>query len=517
MSEEAAVTDSEIPGSDAGGQGDPPGEAIGRAAEDAVKKGPDNGEDAGAEDSLAFQAALQADFASDRIEHGSLVKGTIVSIQDDVVLVAVGGKSEAVMDRAELEDEKVGDEIEAVVVELGQETRISRKLALGRRSQEALRQAHESGLPVEGKITGKNKGGYEVRVAGLRGFCPFSQMGLAPGQSQDEAIGKSFEFRILELSGNGRRLVLSRSVLLKAENDARARELRSKMQVGDVLTGRIRSVTSFGAFVDLGGVEGLIHVSAISRKRVDNPADVLKAGQEVKVKVTKIEKDGKRLSLSMKDLEENPWDRAAERYKPGDAFTGKVVRGADFGLFIEIEPGLEGLCHVSQLPRGGKLGDEAFGMAQEVSGWIKEVDASKKRISLSLREVASGDPWKGAADRFPVGTVVEGTVEKGVKFGVFVQLEPGLAGLIPLSELQLPKGADPGKAFEPGRKLSVKVLSVDPKARRISLSAKEAEMDVERKQYRSYMSSTSSSSASHAPSGTSAFADALKQALSKRR
>lgn len=490
------------PGSGAEAHGDEPDPAEGFDEESA---------DDDAEARMAFEQALQESFASESIEQGAVVRGVIMAIQDDIVLVAIGGKSEALMDRAEIEEQKVGDEIEAVVVKAGSEVRISVRLASGRKSLEELRQALESGLPVEGKVSGRNKGGYEVRVGGLRGFCPYSQMGLSQGEDQDSVLGKSFDFAILEMSDNGRRLVMSREALLRDERDARAAEVWAKIVVGVVLPGTVRSVTKFGAFVDIGGVEGLVHVSEISRRRIERPADVLTPGDAVRVKVIKIEPETRRLSLSMKELEDDPWTGAAQKYGPGDTFQGRVVRAVDFGLFVEVEPGLEGLVHVSQLPRGSKVTDEAFGPGSILDGYIREVDSERRRLSLSLREVAKGDPWKDAVANYPLGSLHEGVVDKGVAFGAFVQLEPGLTGLIPLSEMEIPQGADPGRVFSGGQKVQVKVLSIDPEARRISLSLRGAVAEAERREYTSFVQA-----ARPERGGSSAFADALRQALGQK-
>lgn len=464
------------------------------------------------EDRDEFVSGLNDSFRVDRVRQGELVKGTIVAVLDDVVLVSIGGKSEALMERAELEDAKVGDAIEAVVMETGQEVRLSRKLALGRRSQEQIRAAYEAGIAVEGKVTGKNKGGFEVKLGGLRAFCPLSQMGLGQGEGET-IVGSTQEFKILELAEGGRRVVLSRIAVMRAENEAKAAELRAKLKAGDVLSGRVRSVTKFGVFVDVGGVEGLVHVSEISRRRVENPADVVKPGQDVQVKVLKHDPESKKLSLSMKELEADPWTTAAERFKQGDPFNGQVVRATDFGLFVELEPGLEGLVHVSQLPRGAKLGDESFAAGAIIGGFVREVDPGKRRVSLSMREVPRDDPWRVAEQRYLPGTMVEGTVDKVAPFGVFVQVEPGLVGLVPRSEIEN-AGVDLGKTFPVGTSVKLKVSSVDAKVRRMSLSSKEASKEEDRKDFAQYLKDLSRNAPKRS---TSAFADVLRDALQKRK
>src|SRR5687768_1325546 len=290
-------------------------------------------------------------------QQGELLRGTIVSISGDDAYISYGGPSEAVMDTAELEGLDIGDQIEATVVKTGSEIRVSRKLIKGRASLDQLRTAYENRLPVVGKVTGRNKGGFEVNVSGIRAFCPLSQIALGKIENPDAFVNQVIEFRVTELSDDGRRVVVSRAALLKEAAAERAAETRNRIQLGAELTGKVKTLTPFGAFVDLGGIDGLLHVSKMSRRRVTDPKEVVQVGQEVRVKVIKIENDGKRISLSMKDQEPDPWSDVAARYTPGTVFNGKIVRSTDFGYFVEVEPGLDGLVHVSQLPHGIKAGD----------------------------------------------------------------------------------------------------------------------------------------------------------------
>ena len=304
-------------------------------------------------DRHAFEAALAADFQGNKKpQEGDLVSGHIAGVTQDFVLVAIGGKSEALMDIHELEGAKVGDLIEAVVVKAGPEIRISKKLASGR--------------------------------------------------------------------------------------------------------------------------------------RVAHAKDVLTVGQEVTVKVTKVEQEGKRISLSMKELEKDPWEGLGSRLAAGTTFTGTVARQADFGLFVEVEPGVDGLVHVSQLPPGVTLKDEAVAVGQTVTGWIREVDAASRRLSLTLREVSTSNPWDGIKARIPEGSVVQGEVENVAAFGVFVRLEAGLTGLIPNSETGLPRDTPASKTFSPGQKVEVKVIGIDTERRRISLSVAGAKDEADRGDLRKF-------------------------------
>jgi small subunit ribosomal protein S1 len=459
-----------------------------------------------------FAEAFEASLNFKTPEQGELLKGQIVSISGDDAFVSYGGPSEAVMAANELDGLDVGDTVEGTVVKTSPDIRISRKLAKGKASLDLLRQMYENRLPVEGKVAARNKGGFDVNIGGLRAFCPLSQIALGKIDNPDQFIGQSYEFRVTELSDDGRRIVVSRAALLKEANASKAEETRRNIVPGAELTGTIKTITPFGAFVDLGGIDGLLHVSEMSRRRVTDPKEVVTVGQEVRVKVIKIENDGKRISLSMKDQEPDPWSDVGDRYPAGTQFSGRIVRTTDFGLFVEVEPGIDGLVHYSQLPFGVKQGDADIAIGTSVTGWIREVDASKKRLSLSLREVATRDPWDGAAQRYPAGKVVEGTVDHGGAPGIFVQLEPGLTGLIPNSEISVAPGADPSRAHEAGEKLAVRIMSIDPQRKRISLSHEAAKAAAERDEYVKFAEERGDNE-----SGESAMALAFKRAMEKKK
>ncbi len=445
-------------------------------------------------------------------QQGELLRGTIVSVSGENAYISYGGPSEAVLDVAELEGLDIGDSIEATVVKTGAEIRISRKLIKGRASLEQLRGAYENRLPVEGKVTGRNKGGFDVNISGLRAFCPLSQIALGKIDNPDAFLNETMEFRVTELSEDGRRIVVSRAALLKEAAAERAAETRARIVPGAELTGKVKTLTPFGAFVDLGGVDGLLHVSEMSRRRVTDPKEIVAIGQEVSVKVIKVENDGKRISLSMKDQERDPWSDVADRYTPGTVFNGRIVRSTDFGYFVEVEPGLDGLVHVSQLPHGIKPGDPEVAIGSTVQGWVREVDPSRKRLSLSLRAVAVSDPWETANQRYGIGKVVEGTVDHGAAPGIFVELEPGLTGLIPNSEIPVPPGADPSQAYHPGEKLMVRIMSVDAQRKRISLSHEAAKAAAEREEYTKFMDERNEESA-----GESAMALAFRRAMEGKK
>lgn len=352
---------------------------------------------------------------------------------------------------------------------------------------EPLRVAYDTGVAIEGKVIGWNQGGFHVALGATAAFCPRSEMEIGHAHEPGRYLDQAFQFRILRVEDYGRRVVLTRAALLREERRRHSEEIRHSLQPGAVATGRVRSLTDFGAFVDLGGVEGLVHVSEISRNRVQKPSDVLKVGQEVEVKVLKVGQQGNRISLSIKALEPDPWAGVVEKYQPGTTFTGTVLRKADFGLFVEVEPNLEGLVHLSQLPLGKELSDPSLAPGESVSGWIREIDPVRHRISLALREVATTDPWKEAAHKYPEGAMVEGKVEKIASFGVFIELEPGLTGLLPASETGLPRGASLGKAYPPGKRVKLQIAAVDAKRRRISLALEGKTLEGSRADYQAYL------------------------------
>src|SRR5437763_5810819 len=459
----------------------------------------------------SFAEAFEASLNFKTPEQGELLKGQIVSISGDDAFVSYGGPSEAVMAANELDGLDVGDTVEGTVVKTSPDIRISRKLAKGKASLDLLRQMYENRLPVEAKVAARNKGGFDVNIGGLRAFCPLSQIALGKIDNPDQFIGQTYEFRVTELSDDGRRIVVSRAALLKEAAAQRAEETRKAIVPGAELTGTIKTITPFGAFVDLGGVDGLLHVPEMSRRRVNNPNEVVAVGQQVRVKVIKVENGGKRISLSMKDQEPDPWGDVADRYPAGAQFNGRIVRSTDFGLFVEIEPGVDGLVHYSQLPFGVKQGDPSIAIGTNVTGWVREVDPSKKRLSLSLREIAVSDPWEAAQQKYPVGKVIEGVVDHGAAPGIFVQIEPGLTGLIPSSEISVAPGADPSPASEAAEKVVVRVMSVDPQRKRISLSVEAAKAAAEREEYVKFMDDRD------AAEGESAMALAFRRAMEKKK
>ena len=339
-----------------------------------------------------FAAMFEASLKAKRVEKGQTIEGTIVAIGPEVAFVNVGGKGEAMIEIDELKDAEgdlevaVGDRIQAVVVSTEGGLTLSRRLARGAATQRQLEEAFHSGLPVEGKVERAVKGGYEVRIARQRAFCPFSQIDIVRTDPSAHE-GQVYAFRIIEYKEGGRNLVVSRRALLEEEQRANAAEVRRTIVAGAVLTGRVASVREFGAFVDLGGgVQGLLHVSEMGWSRVSDPSQVVKPGEAITVKVLRVDDNPVKISLGLKQLSANPWSSVPATYEIGQVLTGRVTRLAEFGAFVELEPGVEGLAHVSTFAPTGRSDEWSTMVAPGTTGVfeILSIDLEKKRIALAL-------------------------------------------------------------------------------------------------------------------------------------
>lgn len=429
-----------------------------------------------------FASMFEASTQAKHVDRGDTIEGRIVGIGEDVAFVDVGGKGEATIDLAELRDADgglevaVGEVIQAVVVSTRGGLTLSRRLARGAASDRQLEDAYQTRLPVEGRVERAVKGGYEVRIGRHRAFCPFSQIGF-PGADPASQEGQIYQFRIIEYSEGGRNLVVSRRALVEEEQQARAVEVKRTIVPGATLSGRVVSVREFGAFVDLGaGVQGLLHVSEMSWARVSEPSDVLKTGDEITVKVLRVDGDTGKISLGLKQLSPDPWSKVPESYEVGQVRVGRVTRVADFGAFVELEPGIEALAHQSTFAPTGQRGGWSTSVTPGMTGAfeILSIDLEKKRIGVAL--VLRGAAPEAGAATTPVGIVpgarLKGKVERHERFGVFVFLAPGRIGLIPMNETGVASEADVKKTFPVGADVEVVVLEVDAASRRIRLSAK---------------------------------------------
>jgi small subunit ribosomal protein S1 len=339
-----------------------------------------------------FAAMFEASAKAKRFDRGQTLEGRIVGIGSEVAFVDVGGKGEATIEIAELKDADgnlevaVGDTLQATVMSTAGGITLSRKMVRGAASQQQLESAYRAGLPVEGKVEGTGKGGYEVRIAGQRAFCPFSQMDLHRSEAPAHE-GQVYEFRIIEYTEGGRNLVVSRRALLEEAQRASADKVRDSIVVGAVLTGRVASVRDFGAFVDLGGgVQGLLHVSEMGWSRVSDTSAIVKAGDEITVKVLRVDDEKQKISLGLKQLMDDPWSSVAARYQVGQVVIGRVTRVAEFGAFVELEAGVEALAHVSSFAPTGRSDARSMGVAtgDSASFEILSIDLEKKRIGVAM-------------------------------------------------------------------------------------------------------------------------------------
>jgi small subunit ribosomal protein S1 len=471
-----------------------------------------------------FAAMFEASLQARRFERGETIEGTIVAIGPEVAFVNVGGKGEAQIEIDELKDDDgglevaVGDRIQAMVVSTEGGLTLSRKLARGAATDQQLEDAFRAGLPVEGKIERDVKGGYEVRIARQRAFCPFSQIDTVRTADPAQHVGRVYAFRIIEYKEGGKNLIVSRRALIEEEQRASAVEIRRSIVAGAVLTGRVTSVREFGAFVDLGaGVQGLLHVSEMGWSRVSDTSHLVTPGEEITVKVLRVDEDTQKIALGLKQLTADPWSTVPATYEAGQVRTGRVTHLAEFGAFVELEPGIEGLAHASTFAPTGRPDGWSRSVTVGMTGAfeILSIDPEKKRIGLAL--VPEGSALGGAAAASPreilPGARITGKVERHEKFGVFVFLAPGRTGLIPLSETGVARDADVAKAFPAGADVDVVVLEVDSSGRRIRLSRKAVLDALDAEELREYGARTDAASAE----GFGSLADKLRGAFEPRK
>jgi small subunit ribosomal protein S1 len=468
-----------------------------------------------------FAAMFEASLQANQLERGELVEGRIVAVGPEVALVDVGGKGEAVIDVAELKNTEgeievaVGDRIQAMVVSTTGGVTLSRRLAGAAASDRQFEDAFHSGLPVEGKVEREIKGGYEVRLGRNRAFCPISQIDVR-GADAAAHQGNVYQFRIIEYKDGGSNIVVSRRALLEEEQRANAAAVREKIVPGAVLTGRVTSIRDFGAFVDLGaGVQGLVHISEMSWSRVSTPSEIVKPGEEITVKVLRVDEDKQKISLGLKQLSADPWSRVGDAYQVGQRRPGRVTRVAEFGAFVELEPGIEALAHSSTFAptlSGGWSSQVAPGMTGTFE--ILSIDLQQKRIGVALIVEGSAPVNRTTAGGTGIvpGARLPGKVERHEKFGVFVFLAPGRTGLIPLSETGVARGGDVQRAFPVGADVEVIVLEVDPSGRRIRLSAKAVMEAREAEEVREWTERQAPPA-----EGPGTLADKLRSALAPRK
>jgi small subunit ribosomal protein S1 len=468
-----------------------------------------------------FAAMFEASLQAKQYDRGQTIEGTIVAIGPAVAFVDIGGKGEAVLDVAELKnadgaiDVAVGDRIQAMVVSTSGGVTLSRRLARGAVTDRQVTDAYHAGLPVEGKVEKVLKGGYEVRIARQRAFCPFSQIDIVRTADPVVHVGRVYTFRIIEYKNDGRDLVVSRRALLEEEQRARADEVRQTIVPGAVVAGRVVSVRDFGAFVDLGGgLQGLIHVSDMGWSRATNASEAVAAGDEVTVKVLRVDDATGKIALGLKQLTEDPWSLVPATFEVGQVHTGRVTRNAEFGAFVELAPGVEGLAHASTFPPTGRHDGwtKLVPVGTTAQFEILSIDTDKRRIGVALLPEGSAREQSGdSAQAIAPGARLMGIVERHEPFGVFVFLAPGRTGLMPLAETGIAREGDVARALPVGSKLEVVVLEVDATGRRIRVSHKAIDDAREAEELREY-----SERADAAPKAVGSLADKLRGALGSR-
>ncbi len=418
-----------------------------------------------------------------RLQPGQKVSGTIIAMTGENIFLDIGIKVDGIMDRKDILDANgettlnVGDSIESWVTSVSaQEIRLSRSGS----GVSALEDAKDAGIPVDGKVLGTCNGGYNVEVMQKRAFCPGSQMGRSSFDDPNSVVGKTLPFIITRIESNGRNIVVSHRAFLERERQESLAKLLETIKEGDTVEGRITRLAPFGAFMEIApSVEGMIHISELTWSRVSSSDEAVSEGDLVRAKVLSITQDAKggmRISLSRKQAEGDPWADVESRLSVDTVVTGRVVRLTSFGVFVEVLPGVDGLVHISEMSWTKRVHkpEDFVAVGDTVTVKIKELSLEARRLSLSMRD-AESDPWSTVAEQFPVGTLVSGTVESRAQFGFFVNLAPGITGLLPNAAIKDAKNAKELSTLEKGQTVSLKILSLDVEKRRISLGSEESE------------------------------------------
>jgi len=460
----------------------------------------------------------------DDLKVGDKVAGQVIQVGESTIFVDTGTKLDGIVERTELLDEdgnctvKEGDTVELYVV--GKDSggiKLSRALS-GIGGLNMLEEAKRGNLPVEGTVESTCKGGFNVKVMQRRAFCPVSQIDNRFVENAEEYVGKTMEFLVTKLEQGGRNIVVSRRSLLERETAQAVESFTSETKVGDVVEGTITRLAAFGAFVEImPGLDGLVHISQLTHGRIATPDEAVTVGQRVKAKVTKWEHDDKgrlKISLSMKELAQDPWETIASTFAEGDKVTGKVVRLTEFGAFVEIAPGIDGLVHVSEMSYTQRVNKPADFVkeGQQVSVKVKSIDPINRRIGLSMKD-AEGDPWMDVADKYKAGQKVTGTVEKQEQFGIFIQLEPGITGLLPKSVIARSEKAASFEKLHSGDSVEVVIGEVKAGERKISLTTGDAQEPEDWKQFAPKKQKASAPE----QGGMGLLGTALQQAFNKKK
>src|SRR4030067_1876166 len=453
------------------------------------------------DDKTSFAELLEASSETPgrKISPGDKVSGRVAKISRDTLFVDLGGKSEGIADLQEFLDKKgnltvkEGDWVEMRVSSIRDGIHLSKGIRVqGAGALEILREAQQDLIPVEGRVSGVVKGGFEIDLSGIRSFCPSSQIDLRFCEKPEDHIGARYPFRIMEIKEKGKNVVVSRRVILEEEQEKRSKETLERLKPDLVCEGKVTKLADFGAFVDIGGVEGMVHISEISHVRIKHPSEILKMGQQVKVKVMKIESDKEgrpEISLSMHALEPDSWEKGLG-FEEGQIVHGKVSRLMDFGAFVEVAPGVDGLVHISEIsyeriPHPSKLLHEG----DMVDVLVMGIDHGTHRISLSIKEAMIKKRVEGDEASLEVGQILRGLVEDSTHYGLFIrlpQLGAKVRGLLPVEELRDSEKGDVKKRFPKGQEIQVEIISIDEQGR-IRLSQKVIEEREDRKGYEEFL------------------------------
>jgi small subunit ribosomal protein S1 len=431
---------------------------------------------------------FEESLASQRIRPGQILTGRVIEVTPDVVVVSAGLKSEAVIPTAQFKNErgeievKVGDDVEVALdsVEDGSgETRLSREKAKRARTWERLETAFEKGEVVSGLINGRVKGGFTVEIDFVRAFLPGSLVDVRPVRDPGYLEGKTLEFKVIKLDQKRNNVVVSRRAVVEQEYSAERSELLDKLTEGTVIKGVVKNLTDYGAFVDLGGIDGLLHITDMAWKRVKHPSEVVNVGDEIDVRILKFDRERQRVSLGLKQLGADPWQNIARRYPAGTRLFGKVTNIADYGCFVEIEEGVEGLVHVSEMDWTNKnvSPSKVVHIGEEVEVMVLDIDEDRRRISLGIKQ-CKPNPWREFADNYNRGDHVTGQIRSITDFGLFIGLPGGIDGLVHLSDLSWDvPGEEAVRNYQKAQTVEAIVVAIDPERERISLSVKQLAKD----------------------------------------
>ncbi|TAK56529.1 MAG: 30S ribosomal protein S1 [Gammaproteobacteria bacterium] len=436
----------------------------------------------------SFEQLFEQSIASQQIRPGQILTGIVVDVNADVVIVSVGLKSEAVIPAEQFRNERgelevtIGEEVEVALdaVEDGSgETRLSREKAKRARTWTRLEQAFQNSEIVSGIINGRVKGGFTVELDNVRAFLPGSLVDVRPVRDPAYLEGKMLEFKVIKLDQRRNNVVVSRRAVVEQEYSAERSQLLDNLKEGDVIKGVVKNLTDYGAFVDLGGIDGLLHITDMAWKRVKHPSEVVKVGDEIDVRILKFDRERQRVSLGVKQLGADPWQNIARRYPPNTRLFGKITNIADYGCFVEIEEGVEGLVHVSEMDWTNKNVNPAkvVQIGEEVEVMVLDIDEERRRISLGLKQ-CKANPWREFAESFNRGDRVSGQIKSITDFGIFIGLAGGIDGLVHLSDISWDRpGEEAVRDYQKGQSLEAMVLAIDPERERISLGIRQLARD----------------------------------------